>query len=86
VIGAGGVAVSRGTELARGLTARYGKPALMIDLDEPDAAARVRAWLDAQHAAFGDDLVLSIGGPRESEAPGIFARTLALLTQVLDRP
>src|SRR5262245_2955927 len=86
VVGAGGVAVSRGTELARGLTARYGKPALMIDLDESAAAVRTRAWLDAQRAAFGDDLVLSIGGPRESEAPGIFARTLALLAQVLDRP
>jgi hypothetical protein len=86
VIDTGGVAVSRGTQLARGLTARYGKPALMIDLGEPDAAAHARAWLDAQRAAFGDNLVLSIGGPRESEAPGIFARTLALLTQVLDRP
>jgi hypothetical protein len=80
-----GIAVSRGTVLASELAERYGQPALVIDSSAGDAQARTAAWLDAQLAAFGDDMVLSIGGPRESEAPGIYARAFAFLRNVLDR-
>jgi hypothetical protein len=85
LVDAGGVAVSQGTVLARGLTTRYRKPVLVIGLGEPDAAARARAWLDAQLTTFGDNLVLSIGGPRASEAPGILGAATVFLTNLLDR-
>ena len=36
-------------------------------------------------ATFGPDLALTIGGPRESEAPGIYARAIAFIGALLDR-
>jgi hypothetical protein len=83
VVGQGGTAVSKGTALAVELTQRYRHPTTTADPDDPDAGARTLAWLAAQRAAFGENLVLSIGGPRESEAPGIYARTLSFLRDVL---
>jgi hypothetical protein len=83
VVDAAGVTVSKGTALAVGLAERYRRPALTIDPDEHEVRVRTKAWLAAQKAAFGDALILSIGGPRESEAPGIYARALAFLRDVL---
>jgi Circularly permutated YpsA SLOG family len=83
VVDAAGVTVSKGTTLAVGLAERYRRPSLTIDPDEPDARAHTAAWLAAQRTTFGDALILSIGGPRESEAPGIYARALAFLRDVL---
>jgi hypothetical protein len=83
VVDEAGVAVSKGTTLAVGLTKQYPRPALTIDPNAHDARARTIAWLAAQRSAFGAALVLSIGGPRESEAPGIYARALAFLRDVL---
>jgi hypothetical protein len=83
VVDEAGVAVSKGTTLAVGLTERYRRPSLTIDPNEPDALAHAAAWLAAQRTAFGDALILSIGGPRESEAPGIYARALIFLRGVL---
>jgi len=53
---------------------------LVIDLSEADAAASAREWLEAQRARFGAGLRLGIGGPRESEAPGIYERARAFLS------
>ena len=83
VVGEGGTAVSQGTALAAELAQRYRHPTSTIDLSDPEAGARTIAWLAAQRAAFGDGFVVSIGGPRESEAPGIYARTLTFLRGVL---
>jgi hypothetical protein len=83
VVDEAGVAVSKGTMLAVGLTKQYHRPTLTIDPNAQDARARTIAWLAAQRAAFGDRFVLSIGGPRESEAPGIYARALPFLRDVL---
>src|SRR5262245_21412992 len=85
VVGEGGTAVSEGTALAVALAQRYRHPTMTIDPNDPEACARTIAWLAAQHAAFGEAFVLSIGGPRESEAPGIYARALAFLHDVLPR-
>lgn len=65
---------SPGTALAIQLAEKYAKPHLIVDIDEPEAADRIRAWL-RDHPAIR---TLSIGGPRESECPGIYdaARTL----------
>ena len=58
----------------------------MVDLNEADARARAAAWLDQQVATFGEELALGIGGPRESEAPGIYERAKAFLAGVLKHP
>jgi hypothetical protein len=83
VVDAAGVTVSNGTTLAVQLAERYRRPALTVDPNEHEVRARTNTWLAAQKAAFGDALILSIGGPRESEAPGIYARALAFLRDVL---
>jgi hypothetical protein len=85
LVDAGGAAASRGTELARTLAARYGKPLLVLDVDAPDAAAQACAWLDALlNEHHGSNLFrLVIGGPRESEAPGIYAKATSLLLRLL---
>jgi hypothetical protein len=83
VVDEAGVAVSKGTTLAVGLTKQYRRPTLMIDPNIHDARARTTAWLAERRGVFGDGFVLSIGGPRESEAPGIYARALPFLRDVL---
>jgi Circularly permutated YpsA SLOG family len=79
VVDEAGVAVSKGTTLAVGLAERYRRPALTIDPNVQVARARTTAWLAEHRGIFGDGFVLSIGGPRESEAPGIYARAFTFL-------
>ncbi|HET7847700.1 MAG TPA: putative molybdenum carrier protein [Pseudolabrys sp.] len=81
-----GIATSRGTALAEKLAARYGKPLLTIDVTMPDAAARACVWLrDVMRAhERGAPFRLAIGGPRESEAPGIYAQARALIAALLN--
>jgi hypothetical protein len=83
VVGAGGTAVSKGTALAVELAQRDRHPTLTIDPSDQGARTRAIAWLAAQRAAFGEAFVLSVGGPRESEAPGIYARAVTFLRDVL---
>jgi hypothetical protein len=83
VVGEGGTAVSKGTALAVEHAQRYRHPTLTIDPSDPEARTRAIAWLAAQRATFGNGFVLSIGGPRESEAPGVYAHTMAFLCDVL---
>ena len=49
-------------------------------LDAEDAVARLRAWLAGKRTP----LALCIGGPRESEAPGVYAKAKIFLGAVLD--
>jgi hypothetical protein len=51
-----------------------------------DAAERAAAWLCTQREAFGPGLRLAIGGPRESEANGIYREARAFLQVMLGRP
>jgi hypothetical protein len=74
LIDSGGMAVSGGTQLANAVADDLGKPWLVLDVAVPDSGERLRAWLAATKPA-----ILSIGGPRESEAPGIYAKARALL-------
>ena len=69
-----GMSVSIGTRRAHQWANQHGKPLLVIDANEPQASARAGAWLQAQKERFGPHMTLGIGGPRESEAPGIYAR------------
>ena len=73
-----GLAASRGTALTLRLAEQYGKPYLVIDVDEAEAADRIAAWLADAKGAF----TLNIAGPRESGAPGIYEKTRAALGRV----
>jgi hypothetical protein len=86
LVDAGGVAVSGGTALAEKLAAHYGKPLLVVDVGAADVAARVRAWLDALLAAHEGEAPfrLAVGGPRESEAKGIYGKARVVLTEVFE--
>ena len=66
---------SPGTMVGIAATETHSKPHMIIDLDAPDAAERIRAWLTANPNIH----ILSIGGPRESESPGIYQTARSLL-------
>jgi Circularly permutated YpsA SLOG family len=83
IVDAGGLPVSKGTALAHELAGRYRKPLLVADLAAADAVERTGDWLKALRRALGPDLSLAIGGPRESEAPGIYGRALEFLRRLL---
>jgi hypothetical protein len=85
VVDASGLPVSRGTALARDMAQRYGKPLFVADLSAADSVERAALWLRAQQDAFGTGLRLAIGGPRESEAPGIYGRAVAFIGALLGR-
>jgi hypothetical protein len=78
---AAGLSMSKGTSLAVAYAQRLGKPHLILDLDADATLAQAAAWLDEREGQF----VLSIGGPRESEAPGIYAKAREFLRLVFDR-
>ncbi len=83
---AAGIVSSRGSKLAERAAGHYGKPLLVVDIGAPDAAVRARAWLDKLLAPYGDvtPVHLAIGGPRESEAPGIYRKARVFIGGLLD--
>jgi len=89
VVDAGGIDASAGTALAQDLAHRYRKPLLVADLGNPDSTRHAALWLRVQQSRhgdlkLGDDLKLAIGGPRESEAPGIYRRAKSFIAALLD--
>src|SRR5579862_3382527 len=84
VINAAGLDVSAGTTLAQDLAHRRRKPLLVVTLGEKEAAHRAALWLRVQEARHGAGLKLAIGGPRESEAPGIYAEAATFIRALLD--
>ena len=79
-----GLSVSIGTRRAHQWAHQHGKPLLVIDASEPQAPTHAATWLKAQRKRFGPNMALGIGGPRESEAPGIYARAKLLIAAMLD--
>jgi hypothetical protein len=79
VVDAVGVSVSPGTALAGELAHRFRKPLLVVSLREPDVLANAAFWLRVQDKKFGAAFRLAVGGPRESEAPGIYESAKALI-------
>jgi len=67
-----------GTLLTLKLARKEGKPLLLADLEKGFEPARVRKWI-ASHKVR----VLNVGGPRESECPGMYEKTRAFLREVL---
>jgi Circularly permutated YpsA SLOG family len=83
IVDRGGVEVSAGTALARELAHRFRKPLLVADLGNPEMTKHAALWLRVQEGRHGKNLALAIGGPRESEAPGIYDRAKAFLAALL---
>lgn len=75
-----GLLVSRGTEHALAYAERLGKPHIVIDLDSDCAIAQARTWLKDSQGL----LALCIGGPRKSEAPGIYTKAKTFLCAILN--
>jgi hypothetical protein len=71
------LAADPGTDWAEQLTARLGRPVLVVDPWDPDAPDRIRAWLDAL-----DIRTLGVGGPSEGTVPGIGNQAYRLLVGV----
>ncbi len=80
-----GLAASIGTTRALQWARQHGKPFLIVDAGDQTAPARVATWLQQQKERFGSQLRLGIGGPRESEAPGIYALAKTLIAATLER-
>jgi Circularly permutated YpsA SLOG family len=83
VVEAGGIDVSRGTAFAQTVAHRHRKPVFLADLSAADVLQDALLWLRVQQARHGADLKLAIGGPRESEAPGIYARAKPFIKALL---
>jgi Circularly permutated YpsA SLOG family len=71
---------SPGTELAIRTAYQLQKQALAIDLDATADVGRAAAWF---YEGRQMSLVICIAGPRESEAPGIYAKAKAFLQSML---
>lgn len=84
VVDAGGLEASAGTALARDLAHRYRKPLLITQLGNAETLKHAALWLRVQMAKHGTGLKLAIGGPRESEAPGIYRRAKAFIGALMD--
>jgi hypothetical protein len=80
----GGLDASPGTALARDLAHRHRKPLFVADLENPDIVRHAALWLRVQQSRHGAALALAVGGPRESEAPGIYARATAFIEALVE--
>lgn len=74
-----GQARSPGTAATRRAARALARPLLVVDVADPAAARRIRAFA----AALPAGAALNVAGPRESEAPGIQARSAELLRAAL---
>lgn len=66
---------SAGTQLTVEIAQELGRPMLVTSGD----LGQTRAWLDG----FSTPVVLNVAGPRESNCPGSYLRTAALLREAL---
>jgi hypothetical protein len=78
VIQAGNAKTDPGTAWAIECAARFEKPLLVCQVDDPDAVKNIQEWI----VAFRLE-TLSVGGPSESSAPGIGEKACGLLKSVL---
>ncbi len=83
VVDVGGIDASAGTALASDFAHRYRKPLYIAKLGDVDVK-HARLWLRVQQARRGENLKLAVGGPRESEAPGIYDRAAAFIHALIE--
>jgi hypothetical protein len=74
-----GLAISKGTGFAIDCAEALAKPHAVIDSDADEAGALAAGFI----GAWPGPLALCIGGPRESEAPGIYAKARGFLATML---
>jgi len=67
-----------GTALTVRLAKKHGKPYLILDPARQEEAKKLRKWLRIYAIT-----VLNVAGPRESESPGIYERSLSFLEKAL---
>jgi hypothetical protein len=79
-----GLDASAGTALASELAHRHRKPLLIAKLGGTETLKHAALWLRVQQARHGATLELAAGGPRESEAPGIYLRARAFIMELMD--
>lgn len=72
-------AASKGTRLTKDIADKLNKPVIVVDADDEEVPLRLALWLER----LGDGVVLNVAGPRESESPGIYGKTLRLLASAL---
>jgi hypothetical protein len=84
IVDGSGLEVSPGTITAEEFAHRYRKPLLIVKLGEPDMLKRAALWLRVQHGRYPAGLKLAIGGPRESEAPGIYQRAATFMRALFE--
>jgi hypothetical protein len=70
-----GLAVSPGTVFAIACARELAKPFLIVHLWDEDGPAKIREWLES----CATPLALNIAGPRESQAPGVYAAVQSAL-------
>ena len=69
---------TEGTAFTIELAEQYGKPCLVLDLNDQPNASAVRAWV-SQHAIQ----VMNVAGPRENKCPGIHEQASTFLREAL---
>ena len=71
--------------MAADLAVRYRKPLLVVDLDDTEAVCKTTDWLDGLMTSGAKEkpFRFGIGGPRESETPGIYQRAVEFLRTAL---
>ncbi len=67
-----------GTALTERLTRAWGRPCLVLNPNDNNGPATLRAWLEANAVA-----VLNVAGPREGETPDAYPATARLLRALL---
>ena len=81
LVNCAGLPVSKGTEFAVACAKALAKPHIVIAIDVGDAENLATDLLSKGQGS----LAVCIAGPRESEAPGIYASTKAFLSHLLAR-
>jgi Circularly permutated YpsA SLOG family len=76
-----GLSVSKGTAFALACAKSLAKPHIVVDVDAGNAAGLAAGFLGGGQGP----LALCVGGPRESEAPGICAKARDFLRRLLAR-
>jgi len=66
-----------GTDWTARCAARFGRPLLVIDPGDPEAASAIRDWLSALEIR-----TLNVAGPSEGSVPGIGDQAYSLLVEV----
>jgi hypothetical protein len=73
-------ALTHGSKRAQDLSVKYGKPCLVVHLEDPIPPAHVIRWIEGQYIQ-----TLNVAGPRESKFPeGIYKEALVYLEKVFE--